>query len=87
MPDPAPTDPNPPIKHVYRIIDACPQQEIQLYHAAATVRAKIGRSNPKAHAYLNQMEPGELLDLVGERVVQRLAERERGYVCPHAAGS
>ena len=55
MPPPAPTDPNLPIKHIYKV-DARQGQEIELYHAASTVRRKIDQSSPEAHTYLNLLE-------------------------------
>ena len=50
-----PTNPNLPTKDIYKL-EARPEQEIELYEVAATVRRKIGKSNPKAHTLLNELD-------------------------------
>ena len=55
MPAPAPTDPNIPIKRVYKP-DARQEEQMELYYGAGAVRRKIGQSDPKTHDYLNQLE-------------------------------
>jgi hypothetical protein len=55
IPPPAPTDPSLPIRYTYRVQQS-PEYELELFRAAGTIRRKLGRMNPKAHAYINLLE-------------------------------